>query len=805
MIRIRVRVTGTVQGVGFRPFVWRRATAVGLTGWVSNDSSGVTIEVQGSAAQVKQFWDSFERSAPPLARIDALSRSEIAVVPETDFCVVESSSQPEHSTPVSPDISICSDCLREMSDHSNRRYAYPFINCTNCGPRYTIVTDIPYDRESTTMNSFVMCRACQSEYDDPGNRRFHAQPNACPRCGPAIWFSDDLSRPDLFECRPTPCPSVEATIQAFRKAIGDGLIVAVKGIGGFHLACDATSVDAVKRLRERKGRTDKPFAIMVCDAELAKQFAHVGAQEQAILESRERPIVLLSKRNHPPQEFASGEVAAPHDPVASPHNISPGHLVAPCHLVAPGNDFIGVMLPYSPLHQLLSEKTPLVMTSGNLSDEPIVRTNAEAGQRISTLADCFLLHDRDINVVCDDSVVRCVDDQFLPIRRSRGYAPMPIALHNSGPSVLAVGGEIKSTFCVTKANYAYMSQHIGDMGNMETLDAMKRSVKHLLRLFRIEPAAICSDLHPDYLSSRWAEGLADSLGVPLIRVQHHFAHVASLIAEHAWPTGDRIIGCCLDGTGYGLDEAIWGGEFIVADGIRFERIAKLGYMSLPGGDASIKRPHRTALAYLWSNGLPWDESIPSVAATNSAERKLLRSQLEHGVNCIASSSMGRLFDAVASIVGIRHLVNYEAQAAMEMEALAADVIDDVDPQAYSFGIDHHAAAESTIEMSSLLRQICNDVRLAKPPSVIAAQFHHAVARMIDDTCQFIRSETGIQTVGLTGGVFQNVLLSKLARKCLRESGFQVLTHRVVPPNDGGIALGQAVMGRNRMQHTSGAG
>jgi hydrogenase maturation protein HypF len=446
---------------------------------------------------------------------------------------------------------------------------------------------------------------------------------------------------------------------------------------------------------------------------------------------------------------------------------------------------------------LLIGETPLVLTSGNISDEPIARTNFEARQRLSNLADCFLLHDREIHVVCDDSVVRCVEGELLPIRRSRGYAPMPVRLFEPGPSVLAVGGEIKSAFCLTKDEYAYLSQHIGDMGNIETLDALRRGVQHFLRLFRVNVKAVAADLHPGYLSGQWASEFANSLDVPLIRVQHHFAHVAGLIAEHDLPSDQRIIGCCFDGTGYGTDEAIWGGEFLLASERGFDRFAQLKYTPLPGGDASIRRPYRVAMAQLWACGLAWDEDLPSVAFCPAAEKELLRQQLEKNLNCVSTSSMGRLFDAIASLIGIRHEVNYEAQAAMEMEALAANAIDRADPVAYAFTVNRTSAIE--VDNAELLRKICADIRSDVESAIMAAQFHHAVANLVVDVCQLVREEAGIKIVGLTGGVFQNVLLLRLTRKLLRDVGFEVLTHSIVPPNDGGLALGQAVMARNRLQ------
>ncbi len=499
--RSQIQVTGTVQGVGFRPFVWQRAVALDLTGWVQNQTQGVTIEVQGDTERVRQFVDALTRNPPPLASIDSLSVREVPCLQESSFQILESMPGEGPGTPVSPDISICNDCLRELNDPHDRRYRYPFINCTNCGPRFTIIEDIPYDRPHTTMRAFPMCNACQGEYDDPADRRFHAQPNACGCCGPRIWFTKgrhtepgDTPGPGTAKGSGTRC---EDAIAAFLAAIREGSIVAVKGLGGFHLACDATQPQVVQKLRQRKGRIEKPLAVMVRDVEQALTIAEVLPRQADYLTCRERPIVLLPKGQGAIKQLAEN--------------------------VAPGNDFIGLMLPYTPLHYLLVQDTPLVMTSGNLTDEPIVRTNREAEERLGSLADGFLMHDREIEVVCDDSVVRCLPRQLLPIRRSRGFAPQPLTLPQPVDEVLAVGGEIKNTFCVTQSNYAYLSQHIGDMGNVETLDALTRSVDHYCRLFRVRPRVVAADMHPGYLSVQWATRFAEARGLSLVRVQHHCA------------------------------------------------------------------------------------------------------------------------------------------------------------------------------------------------------------------------------------------------------------------------------------------
>lgn len=774
-LRKRVHISGVVQGVGFRPFLWQQATRFGLTGWVNNDTAGVAMEVQGTDAQLQKFLSALEEQAPPLAVVRSIDTNEIPVMSESGFSILKSSSsQDSESTAIAADISVCIDCLREINDPNDRRYRYPFTNCTNCGPRFTIVEDIPYDRSRTTMKSFPMCAACRQEFDHSENRRFHAQPNACPECGPRIWFVNDKSDEQQFTKAISNCD--EAAIRQFTAAIARGNIVAVKGIGGFHLACDGTNDKPIEKLRERKGRVDRPFAIMIREPEQARAFAVFSDREMNLLTGQDRPIVLLQKK--PGQRLLSKQVA-------------------------PGTNLIGVMLPYSPLHYLLIGETPLVMTSANVTNEPIVRTNMEAKNRLANLADNFLLHDREIYVECDDSVFRNVDDQLLPVRRSRGHAPLPVNLPETGPSVLAVGGDIKSTFCVTRDDRAYLSQHIGDLGNIETLQTLKRNIDHFLSLYRIKVEALVADLHPGYMSVQFAKELANGLGIPLFRVQHHHAHIVSLLAEHGMSKTRRVIGCCFDGTGYGTDKNIWGGEFLISDQQRLIRFAHLKYAPLPGGDTSIRRPYRVALALLWSYGFDWDEQLPCLKACPPEEQKLLRQQLEKTFNCVLSSSMGRLFDAIASLLDIRQTVTYEAQAAIELETLAAQIAHDIDPHAYAFRVQRAASPDQTsaaeIDFGSLIGQICTDIGSGVERTVVAAQFHHAVANLVLDICKTARDIHGIKTAGLTGGVFQNGLLLQLTKRRLTENGFEVLAHATVPPNDGGLALGQAIVARNLLQ------
>ncbi|MGC8960556.1 MAG: carbamoyltransferase HypF [Chloroflexia bacterium] len=760
---LRIHIAGVVQGVGFRPFVYNLAAGLGLFGWVRNSTSGVEVEAAGPEETLREFLRRLREEAPPLARIECLTAEPLP--PPADlfggrFTILHSEARPGEFLPISPDVAVCDDCRRELFDPRDRRYRYPFINCTHCGPRFTIIRDIPYDRPNTTMAAFRMCPECQAEYDDPTDRRFHAQPNACPSCGPQVVF--------LAAGEENPGLSGEAALQAARAALRDGKVVAVKGLGGFHLACDAQNDAAVETLRRRKGRVDKPFALMAFDLETVERFCYVSPEERALLASRERPIVLLRRREDAPISLR----------------------------VAPGNPCLGVMLPYTPLHYLLLEPAEgfplaLVMTSGNYSEEPIATDNDEARIRLAGLADAFLLHNRDIHARCDDSVLRIFQGNELPIRRSRGYAPYPVHLPHAVRPLLAVGGELKNTFCLTRQRYAFLSQHIGDMENYETLRFFEEMVEQLARTFRIEPEAIACDLHPGYLSTRYARERAERSGLPLFPVQHHHAHVAACLAENGFP-GDRpAVGVAFDGTGYGLDGAVWGGEFLIADYRSFRRAAHLRYLPLPGGDAAIRRPYRIALAYLWAAGLPWEEDLPPVMAASEAERAVLRRQLERGLNVVPTSSMGRLFDAVSALAGVRQEINYEAQAAMELEGMA----EAGETGAYAFVLEEGPEA-LVVDPLPLLQAVVADVRSGISAGRISARFHNAVAQMVREVCLRLRRETGLNEVALSGGVFQNVTLLERVVFLLREAGFTLYLHRLVPPNDAGIALGQAVVGGN---------
>jgi hydrogenase maturation protein HypF len=780
--RLRLRVQGIVQGVGFRPFVYGLATRAGLGGHVGNDAEGVFIEVEGPDATLADFRAALQAESPPLARIESVQAEVIPPCDEHTFVILESRAGVTVRAQVPPDVGLCADCLRELFDPQNRRYRYPFINCTHCGPRFSIIQAIPYDRASTTMSGFVMCDACAAEYHDPGDRRFHAQPIACPVCGPQVWWEDSPSTHSPAPKMPVgggfPEDSTgvskaaiqpgtsDRAIAAAQGALRAGQIVAVKGLGGFHLACDATNDAALARLRGRKGRVDKPFAVMVRDVAQARDLAWVDEDEAALLESHNRPILLLRKRADSP--------------------LSDG--------AAPGNPCIGIMLPYTPLHYLLLEDRPLVMTSGNLSGEPIAYQEDEARQRLGPLVDGFLMHNRPIQTPCDDSVLR----RQMPVRRSRGYAPFPIRLPLDGPSVLAIGGELKNTFCLTHNGYAFLSQHIGDMENLETLQAFERAQAHLRALYQAEPTAIVCDLHPNYLTTQWAADYARRSGLPLIQVQHHHAHIAAVMAEHGLDGQERVIGVCLDGTGYGTDGSIWGGEILLADYDGFERLACLKPVPLPGGDAAVKQPYRMALAHLWAAGIDWEADLPPVAACPSAERRLLLRQLEAGVQTVPTTSMGRLFDAVATLVGLRQTVTYEAQAAIELEGLIDASVEAAYPFDYIQEAAPPAKAILLLDPAPLLRALVADLRAGVGKGVIAARFHNAVVEVTLAICLGLRDRGQGAKVAFSGGVFQNEYLMSTLMRRLRAHDFTVLAHQAVPPNDGGLALGQAVLGMRRL-------
>ena len=750
-VGLKIWVRGTVQGVGFRPFVYSQAARLQLTGWVRNTSSGVEIEINGSPSQVDEFVQALRSNPPPLARIDSIESQACSTNGYLGFEIIASQSQPGDFIPVSPDMTICEDCQRELFDPTDRRFRYPFINCTNCGPRFTIIQDIPYDRPKTTMAAFKMCSNCEKEYQDPLDRRFHAQPTACAECGPQVWFEADRQR--LGE--------KEDALATAREWLKRGKILAIKGLGGYHLACDATNQSAVAELRKRKRRSDKAFALMAFDLSSVEKHCFVSPQEREALLSRPRPVVLLERR--------------------------PGSTVAA--EAAPHQQTLGFMLAYTPLHLLLLEPAPgfpeiLVMTSGNLSEEPIAYQDEDARQRLSGLADGFLMHNRPIFMRVDDSVVRVMHDNLYLLRRSRGYAPDPIKLSQNVPAILAAGAELKNTFCLTRQNYAFLSHHIGDLENYETLQSYEEGIAHFERLFRIQPEAIACDLHPNYLSTRYAQQRAKEENLSIYAIQHHHAHLAACLADNNWTSAEPVIGLSFDGTGLGSDNAIWGGEVLLGNYKSYQRLFHLAYVPLPGGDAAVHKPARMALAHLWQAGLDWEADLPPVEALCAEERTTLRIQLEHRLNAPDTSSMGRFFDAASALLGVRQTANYEGQAAIELEAAASPD----ETVAYEFGLEN-----DIIDPSPLWVSLLHDWRLGLPLPILSARFHNSLVNLVLQLCRSIRLQQGIDTVGLSGGVWQNRYLYERSINSLQKDGFKVLVHRRTPPNDGCIALGQALV------------
>ena len=735
--RKRIRVTGTVQGVGFRPFIYQLAVRHQLAGWVCNTGDGVLIEAEGAEEDLARFLEDIRREAPPLARVEEVRYEPMPPLGETTFAIRHSEEAPSTRAIIPPDVATCADCLADIRDPANRRYRYPFTNCTNCGPRFTIIEGVPYDRPRTTMRDFIMCPDCRAEYEDPGNRRFHAQPNACPVCGPRVAL-DDEGGGDV--------------IARAAELLRAGKVLAVKGLGGYHLACDARNDAAVATLRSRKGRAGKPFAIMCRDLEEIRQVCEVDAASARLLLSLAHPIVLLPAR--------------------------PGGGIAPG--VAPGIDTLGAMLPYTPLHELLLAAFggALVMTSGNLSDEPLAFRDDEAQARLGRITDGFLTHDRPIHIGCDDSIARTAPGGTVMLRRARGYVPEPIALPWEAPPIFACGGDLKSAFCLTKGAVALLSQHLGDLEHAAALEHYHRVAEHFREFFDVRPVIVAHDLHPDYHSTRYAL----SLGLPCIAVQHHHAHIAACMAEHH--LDDPVIGVAFDGTGYGPDGTIWGGEFLIADYADFRRAGRLAPFPLAGGEAAIKRPGRIAL------GLLPDAPIPGLT---DAEAGIARAQIARGLNAPLTSSMGRLFDAASALLGICSEVTYEGQAAMELETAADPEAD----RAYPYRIDRGELLE--VDARPLFAALLADLRAGERTGAMTARFHATVAAFTTEVCEEMRRDTGLNTVALSGGVFQNVLLLGMLLGRLSAAGFAVIYHHAVPPNDGGLALGQAAVAARRYQ------
>jgi hydrogenase maturation protein HypF len=758
MLRRAIDVSGIVQGVGFRPFVYDLATGLGLNGFVRNQTGGVLIEVEGEAHSLDRFLTELRSKAPPLARIDEVSWESCFPRGDPQFRIESSKHESAGSIFISPDVATCEDCLRELFDPQDRRFRYPFLNCTNCGPRFTIIRDSPYDRVRTTMATFAMCPACQAEYDDPHNRRFHAQPTACTSCGPRLRVLDTTGEE----------VEVEDPLAHAVAALRSEKIVALKGIGGYHLACRADSAPAVAELRRRKHRDEKPLAVMVADPRAANELCEIGPREHALLVSLRRPIVLLRRR--------SGA------PVADQ--------------VAPGNPFLGVFLPYSPLHHLLLRDIgmPLVMTSGNRSDEPIAYEDPDARDRLSGIADVILTHDRPIHLRCDDSVTQCVAGAELPFRRSRGYAPEPLPLPVScHRPILAAGGQLKSTFALGRGRHAFLSHHLGDLDYYEAYRAYVDAIEHYQRLFAMRPDLIVHDLHPDYASTRWARQHEGS--IPLLGVQHHEAHIASCMADNG--LDERLIGVAFDGTGYGTDGAVWGGEFFTGDYRGFVRAAHLRYVAMPGGEQAVREPWRMAVAFLADAEQGGDELLGGrVPAKSIASVRLL---INRRLNAPMTSSVGRLFDGVASLAGVRDRISYEGQAAMELEWLASPIATE---GIYPFEILETSPQGSPLQIDTrpLFVALAAERRLGQDQAVMARRFHSTLAEMVSQVCSRLRERTGLDVVALSGGVFLNALLTKDVTARLENQGFRVYRHHRVPPGDGGLSLGQIAIAAARDLH-----
>ncbi|MFH1502289.1 MAG: carbamoyltransferase HypF [Candidatus Eisenbacteria bacterium] len=778
MAAARLVVRGVVQGVGMRPFVYRMAHRHDVTGWVMNSNRGVVVEAEGRGCCLDAFCESIRAEAPPLARVESVEREEIPERGLSGFGIRASRGELAGSTLICPDVAICGDCLAEFRDPGDRRHAYPFINCTNCGPRYSIIEGTPYDRSRTSMKGFAMCERCRQEYDDPLDRRFHAQPNACPECGPSLTLimpSPAGSRlSELIEGRTyvrMPDGAVDDVARdpaaAVRWLLKRGALVGVRSLGGFHLAANAEDDLPLRALREKKRRPAKPLAIMCRSLDVAREVAEVSELEAESLESAWSPILLLRKRDRPTRSLSG--------------------------LVAPRNAYLGVMLPSAPLHHLLfdDDLAALVMTSANTSGEPIAATVAEARTRLAGITRTFLDHDRDVLNRNDDSVVYVERDRTMMSRRSRGYAPYPIDVGGETVDALACGTELKNTFTLLKGGRAYVSPHIGDLENQATLDFYEETVARFMEWFRVEPAVVAHDLHPDYLATRFARRFAEAMGLPLTGVQHHHAHIASAAVEN----GERgpVVGLSLDGTGYGPDGAIWGCEFLVCDLRGYERAGHLKYVPLPGGDAAIRHPYRVALSHLASAGVEDLEEragrlFPGVA---SEELDLAIQQIAKRVNCVDTSSAGRLFDAVSALLGVCASITYEAQAAIELESVADASV----ARSYPYEILDDAGL--TVDPGPVVRAVLSDIGRGVGVGEVAGAFHNTVASLCRDVAVSLSAERGIGSVALAGGVFQNRLLLRKLVALLEEAELRVLLPREVPVNDGGISLGQAVVANER--------
>ncbi|WP_066629017.1 carbamoyltransferase HypF [Clostridium magnum] len=752
MKRLFLKIEGIVQGVGFRPFVYNQAVSLNLKGWVNNNSEGVHIDIEGQEEELNSFIYSLKHKHPTLARIESIIIEEKESVNYKTFQIKESKRKDKKITLISPDMATCEECTGDITDPSNKRYRYPFTNCTNCGPRFSIIKSIPYDREKTTMKKFKMCRNCNEEYTDPTDRRFHAQPNACSDCGPHIWIED---------CKGVKI-EVNDVLEWTRQKLKEGKIFAIKGLGGFHLVCNALNEEAVELLRIRKNRPHKPFAVMMKDIKTVRKYCSVNMEEEEILTGARKPIVILNQ---------SSQYDLP-------------------QAIAPKQKTLGVMLSYTPLHYLLFENDieALIMTSANVHGLPLEYKNESAVESLRNVADYFLQHNRDIYVPIDDSVVKVVDGEARMVRRARGYAPEPIKKENT-KEILACGSNMKNTFCVARENFLFLSQHNGDLENIETIEHYKNNIEHYEKIFYFTPKYIACDMHPGYVSSEYAYNTS----LPRIEVQHHHAHIVSCLAENN--VTRKVIGIAYDGTGYGTDGRIWGGEFLLCDNKEFERLGQLDYVKMPGGEKAVKEPWRMAVSYIYKvfKSNKWKE-----CSTERQLRKILIklygnrainivSMIESDINCHKTSSMGRFFDAAASLMGLRDSVTYEGQAAIELEAIACEKSLD------SYDYDIVQADGYIVKPEKIIIGILKDKFLKEQDSVISDKFHNTIVNFSKDICKLIRKDTGVNEVALSGGVFQNSYLLKNLTNELKREDFVVYANKLIPTNDGGVALGQIVI------------
>ena len=780
--RLRIEIRGAVQGVGFRPFVYRTATAAGLDGWVVNDLDGVRIEVEGSVDELDAFVRSIRSRAPTNAVMSELRTAWLEPVGFDGFAIRESRSDGAMGVSVLPDLATCPACRSEILDPADRRHRYAFTNCTECGPRFSIVRDLPYDRPFTTMAGFVLCEVCDAEYEDPSDRRFHAQPNACPDCGPALRFSDG-----------TGGDPIERAAAAIRK----GRIVALKGLGGFHLVCDAADEEAVTRLRARKRRPTRPFAVMVPDVRTARALCEVSAAAADLLEGPAAPIVLLRRRRTRPGEVG-GRASTPPTAYSGAHSGPHSEVPSVAPSVAPGASRLGLFLPYTPLHHLLLEAVgrPVVATSGNLSDEPICTGNGEARARLGDIADDLLLHDRPIERPVDDSVVAELGGAPVVLRRSRGFAPLPVPVADDLPELLAVGAQQKNAVALSRGTQVWTGAHVGDLDAPEAQEAFRRSVADLCRLFRVRPVALAHDLHPDYASTRWATEWTDP--APRIAVQHHHAHLASVLAEHGWTAdGPPALGIVWDGTGLGTDGTIWGGEFLLGNATSFRRVAHLRTFRLPGGEAAVRDPRRVALSLLaeaGADGVPMDLGRSRLPADRI---DLFSRMIDQGISAPVTSSAGRLFDGVAALLGLVETSTWEGEPAVALEEAAVDVVDDLEPLPFVL-VEGAPGTPITVDWAPAIRALLRGLDAGVSVDVLAARFHTGLVVAAARVAEWV----GARHVALSGGCMQNARLVNGLVGALAGGGHRPLVHRVVPPNDGGIALGQILVAGAHLRRTA---